>query len=132
MADKISAYHRYCQLHEKLFDLVVPTECAKVAGELLDAYLENRLIFRELEYYRSTGQVLGDHPIFQLRKDMDEFRALSGKEKIKKRNAVYAAVRRAAKQLEENDKEHLVGKRRDRLQYNERLLGAIEDHLDRM
>jgi hypothetical protein len=50
----------------------------------VENYLENRKIWAELEHYKKTGAILGEHEIFERRRKEKELAQLSGRQvKIK-------------------------------------------------
>lgn len=61
---KISAYRAYVHLHERLLDCQTREECADVAGDLIKSFIDNRMMWLELDYYKQHHAILGKHPIF--------------------------------------------------------------------
>ena len=61
---KFAKYHAYVRLYKQLRGCADLGECAKVAGELVDSYIDNRLIWQELNWYQEHGSILGKHPAF--------------------------------------------------------------------
>jgi len=73
-ADKITAWENYTAGHEKLFDCSSLDECYHAAFDVVENYLENRLIYEELEYYGKHGNILGKHRIFDQYKKYERLR----------------------------------------------------------
>ena len=65
VTDRISSYHRYQDTWPKLFTASTPEECAVVASTIVNAYIDNRRTWEELNYYQQHHRVLGHHPIFR-------------------------------------------------------------------
>lgn len=79
LQEMITMYYRYKKKHLLLFR--VPPEDVKVcftAGrDVVESYLRNRLCWKELNYYKVHGKVLGEHPIFTERKRKIELEGMS-------------------------------------------------------
>lgn len=87
VADKITAFHTYRDAHTNLFkDGLSPEEFEQSAQQLVENYLENRLIYDELVHYKNTNQILGKHPIWKREQVSQELLSLSDAEKVKKIN----------------------------------------------
>ena len=112
---KFTKYRAYVRLYNKLRDCSTLEQCAKVAGELVDNYIDNRLIWQELHWYQEHGSILGKHPTFA------EFRrrkALNGmpiKELMKRLRQVEMNIWRVKNEMAKGDKPHLDAQRRERL-----------------
>lgn len=130
MTRKFNCYYEYKRLHARLFDVSEPTECAEVAGKLMDAYFENRQIYEELEYYKASGSVLGKHPIFRGFQRSAEIHRMSIKELVKEQRNVEYNIWRVRKQIEKNDKPHLDTERRTKLKQYEDDLALINKLLE--
>ena len=89
VADMITAHDRYIKGHAKLFEVAHKGEnaCFNAAEQTVENYLENRLIWQELEHYKKTGKLLGTHPIFAKRNKEAELMKLSERTlKVRKAN----------------------------------------------
>jgi hypothetical protein len=82
MADKITAWNRYLEIHETLQRFKedgiphdsIPGKLEKLSAEAVESFDENQKIYDELNAYQTTGKVLGLHPIFkklQLTREVD-------------------------------------------------------------
>ncbi len=115
IADKISCYHRYCTAHARLFDCLTLGECFETAREVVDNYLENRLIFEELHYYKEHHTVLGRHPVFERMKNLDRLRRMSIVDLIHSKERLEHNIWRIRSEMSKGDKPHLQGVRESRL-----------------
>ena len=112
---KFTRYRAYVRLYRQLRDCTTTEQCAKVAGELVENYIDNRLIWQELAWYREHGTLLGRHPAFA------EFRrrhALLGKpvkELMKRLRQVEMNIWRVKSEMAKGDKPHLDAGRKERL-----------------
>jgi hypothetical protein len=75
----ITAYGEYMKGHELLYDVDTKDldTCYKAGKEVVDAYILNRQIWDELNYYKINGKVLGNLPVFRVRKLRDKFEAMN-------------------------------------------------------
>lgn len=112
---KITRYHEYSGLYAKLRDCQSVEECGDVAGKLLDAYLDNQAITREMDYYQRHGKVLGRHPLFRHFQQLTRLRSSSIKELLKEQQKTKDNIWRVNSEIRKGDKPHLAEKRRQKL-----------------
>lgn len=116
VTDKFSTFYQYRDLHKQLFDCTNLEECTDTARSLLDNYLENRMIFAELDYYNDTKTILGKHPIFKHRNRLDEFRKMTEKNLYIKKEKLEHNIWRIQSEINKGNKPHLDTERRIRLE----------------
>lgn len=126
---KITRYHEYTSLYAKLRDCQSVEECGRVAGKLLDAYLDNQAITREMDYYQKHGKVLGRHPLFRHFQQLARLRSSSVKELLKEQKKTRDNIWRVKSEIRKGDKPHLDEKRRQKLQEYEMRLKEINNLL---
>lgn len=126
-ADKITAYHNYCDLHEKLFDCINPEDAFETAKNLLENYRQNRLILAEFTYYREHGRVLGKHPIFKESRQLSAYRKMSAFQLFKEQRRLNGAIWRIESEMAKGDKPHLLAERQARLEAKRRELAAVNE-----
>lgn len=102
-----------------MFDISDSEECANVAGELMDAYLENRVIYDELEYYKVSGKVLGKHPIFKQFKRNKEINGMTVKELFREQKKLMNNIWRVKNEMKKGYKPSLLTQRKERLRQYE-------------
>jgi hypothetical protein len=70
VADMITSHTRYVKAHDRLYDVANKDndQCFKVVSDLVENYIDNRNMWEELEHFKKTGKILGDHRIFTERK----------------------------------------------------------------
>ena len=112
---KITRYHEYSGLYAKLRDCQSVEECGQVAGRLLDAYLDNQAITREMDYYQKHGKVLGRHPLFRHFQQLTRLRSSSIKDLLKEQQKTKDNIWRVNSEIKKGDKPHLAEKRRQKL-----------------
>lgn len=101
VSDMITAYENYRDGHAKLFESMTKEEEQILARDIVDNFIENKQAFAELEHYRDSGQMLGEHPIFEEQKVKEELEKLSGEELSKKANALRKNISTNRKRAEE-------------------------------
>ena len=99
--DLITAYENYKEGRKKLFDSMTQEEEALLAKEIVENFIENKQAFAELEHYAQSGQILGEHPIFEEQKIKAELEELSADELSKKSNALRKNISTNRKKAEE-------------------------------
>lgn len=112
---KFTKYRAYVRLHRQLRDCTSLEDCAKVAGELVDNYIDNRLIWEELTWYKEHGSLLGKHPAFAEFRRRKELNNLPVKQLVKRQQQVEMNIWRVKSELAKGDKPHLDATRRERL-----------------
>lgn len=126
---KITRYHEYTGLYSKLRDCQSQEELSEVCGRLLDAYLDNQAIFRELTYYQKYKKVLGRHPFFKHFQQLNRLRSMSVRDLVKEQTKTRDNIWRVKSELQKGDKPHLEEKRRLKLQQYELKLQEINNLL---
>jgi hypothetical protein len=78
VADMITAHHKYMNWHERLYyaENKGDDECFEASSNVVENYLDNRLMWEELEHYKKTGTILGKHRLFWRRKREEELTKL--------------------------------------------------------
>lgn len=99
--DLITAYENYKEGRKKLFDSMTQEEEAILAKDIVENFIENKQAFAELEHYAKSGQILGEHPIFEEQKIQAELAELSAEELNKKHNALRKNISTNKKKAEE-------------------------------
>lgn len=103
--DAISAYYRFSEKHEKLFEItsneqfIDTGEIYNIAADLLKDFDINQDIHRELEHYSKTGEILGEHSIFSDLKIKREVEKMSALELAKAKNNIKTYISKKKKEL---------------------------------
>lgn len=122
---KFQKYHAYVRKHKQLRDCTSLVECADMSRQVIDDYMDNRLIWEELNYYKEHRTLLGKHPAFaefNRRKILLNF---SIKELIGRQRQVLDNIWRIKSEMKKKDKPHLDVIRRERLTGYENELSDI-------
>ncbi len=124
--DKITAYHKTLELHQKLFSCTTLEDCFDTAKNLLKNFQQNRLITAEFTFYRESGEVLGKHPVFQLTKQFDGYRKMSVVALVRERENLKGAIWRAESEIRRGDRPHLKESRLERIAQKRQQLEVVE------
>ena len=112
---KFTKYRAYVRLHRKLRDCISLQECARVAGELVDNYIDNRLIWQELNWYKEHGTILGKHPAFAEFRRRKQLMKMNVRQLMTRLRQVEMNIWRVKNEMAKGDKPHLDAVRHDRL-----------------
>ncbi|MDD2799384.1 MAG: hypothetical protein PHV20_12400 [Bacteroidales bacterium] len=123
---KFNTFHVFSKLHNQLADCTTLEECADKAASIIDNYIENRMIFAELDYYRDTKTLLGKHPIFKEFVHLKQLRTLNQKDLYIKKRSLEHNIWRIKSEIDKGDKTHLDTERRIRLENKSAQLAEIE------
>lgn len=132
-ADKITAWETYTARHRELYDCESIEDCTRVAGELIEAYQENRSIYAELDHYKKYKEPLGVHPIWKNRKRRKEINKLSVPEAFKLATKTLPhRIWRIESEIAKGDKPHLNAERKKRIEATKKELQELRKmlHLD--
>lgn len=130
VADRITAYHAYREHYPKLFLASTPEECRVVAGKVVEAYIENRRVWEELNHYKQYGRILGHHPIFRHFSNLRRLRTMSLRDLLKRERQVKGNIWRVSSELKKGNKPELDEPRRDKLRGYQSELAEIRRLLD--
>lgn len=113
---KFAKYHEYVKLHAQLRQCTDLKQCADVARQLLDSYMENRMIWAELNYYQQHRSVMGKHPIFASFARRKSMLSMSVKDLMKRKVQLENNIWRVQSEMKKGDKPHLDAQRKERLE----------------
>ena len=85
-------HDRFRCFHEALFTTEEPEHMNLASSGCVEAYLDNRAIWDELNYYKANAKILDKHPIFEIRVQCEELRKLNSAELSRKKNNLYINV----------------------------------------
>lgn len=127
---KFAKYHEYVNLHAQLRQCTDLKQCADVARQLLDSYMENRMIWAELNYYQQHRSVLGKHPIFASFARRKSMLSMSVKALMKRKVQLENNIWRVQSEMKRGDKPHLNAQRKERLEAYQTELAEVNRLLD--
>ncbi len=130
VADRITAFERYTQAHNRLFDCTSLEECYQTAFEVVSNYIENRSIYAELEHYKEHKAILGRHRIFKHLKQLKQLQSLSILELITQQRRLRSAIWRIDDEIKKGTKPHLLTERMQRKNSKATLLAEIDKFIE--
>jgi glycerol-3-phosphate cytidylyltransferase-like family protein len=100
----LTSHEKYQEGHKELFFACNEEELRVSALKVVDNVVENHSIWNELNYYKKTGSILGEHRIFKQRSVIDKVITMSTGEKIKRRDNIKKEIHKLSKIIRENTK----------------------------
>jgi len=120
VADMMTAHDNYIQAHEELFNITNEQEAFDAADTLINNYLDNQAIWKELNHYKTTGAILGKHPYFQDQNRQKELTAKSVPDLMIMLRNIEHSIWRVTKKMKDDPKPELVAKREKTIRDYER------------
>lgn len=117
-------------MHLKLFECNNLEECSEVAKGIIDNFIENRMIYDELNYYKNNKQLLGKHPIFREFQRRKELINLGIKELMIRKSRLENNIWRVQSEINKKNKPHLETERTQKLEAYKRELEEINRLLE--
>lgn len=130
VADMLTAYDNYVKSHADLYNVSDEKQAFNTADRLVENYLENQAIWKELNYYKATGKILGEHPYFEEQNRRKELTAMSVPDLIKLKDNFEMNIWRNKKKLEDDPKPNLVKSRQAKIDMYERDLKIVKSLLN--
>lgn len=115
VTDRISSYHVYHEAYQELFTAASPEECRAVASKLVNAYIDNRRMWEELNYYQEHKRILGHHPIFRQFSNLKLLRSMNVKDLVRREERVKKNIWRVESELRKNNRPDLEIARKDKI-----------------
>jgi hypothetical protein len=129
VADMLTSHQRYVRGHDKLFDVAHKDgdTCFRAAESVVESYIENRTIWAELEHYQRTGNLLGEHPLFEIQRKKQFYSVMNEQERSKYIDSLRKKIWKRKELLREDPKNSRVEKWREEL----KILEAEKKELDK-
>lgn len=127
---KFARYHNYVRLHARLRDCTSLQQCAELSRQVIDSYIDNRMIWEELDYYKEHRSLLGKHPAFAEFHRRKELMKMGIRQLLERKKQVEMNIWRVKNELAKGDKPHLDIVRRERLAGYEKELADINRLLE--
>ncbi|WP_149525651.1 hypothetical protein [Sphingobacterium hotanense] len=107
ISDKITVFTNCVQLYNGLTNVANNEEQLVTASKLVDNFIENHKIYKELKHYLDNKKVLGEHRIFLQYKRIKDLRNLSTMELFNKKRNLENNIWRTQSKLTKGDREDL-------------------------
>jgi hypothetical protein len=128
--DKMTAYYNYLDSHPKLRTSQSEGELLQNCKDVVENWLNNRLIFEEFEYYQKRKKVLGKHPIFKAMKREEKILEMKVPELIKLLDKLNMNIWRNKKLIKDEPGSDLMSERIERVKNYEFELKIVLRLLD--
>lgn len=115
VSDKITAYSECIKEYGNLTAAVSPEEQLKSIRKLVENFIENHEILKELKHYSDTGKVLGKHQIFQQYQRIKALRNLNTLALFDKKKNLEHAIWRNESKIKKEGRVDLLSSRRNKL-----------------
>ncbi len=125
VADMLTAYDAYITGHSKLVEGVEAGELEELTKSVVDNYLENREIWDELNHFKTTGDLLGKHPIFAWMNRLDVIKGMEKSDLVILRDQLKNKIPRTKKQIADDPDHKETAKRMERVEWFEKELTAV-------
>ncbi len=130
VSDKITAFHNYTKAHERLFTAKDNSEMLVAVRDTVENFLNNRLIFAELDHYKKTGKLLKKHPYFKRKRRQEEIQKMSAGALAKLKEQLEMNIWRNKKLIDKEPGHRLTGDRLDRINDYEHSLTFVNSLLE--
>jgi hypothetical protein len=100
VADMFTAYDNYKEAYKLLSPENPDADNLEIAKAVVENYLDNREMWKELDYYKEHNELLGEHPLFARIKRQNELKAVPDVELMQLRNNARGNVTKTRKKLE--------------------------------
>ncbi|MEQ8548730.1 MAG: hypothetical protein RIC03_12510 [Cyclobacteriaceae bacterium] len=123
---KLSAYYTYLKAHQDLFDCTNLNEQFDSVKQLVESFIENQAIYRELNHYKNTGKILGDHEVFDYFKSVRALRKLNQLDLYRKKEKLEHNIWRLETEIKKGKAPHLTIGREKLIEKKKVELGEIQ------
>ncbi|WP_196890383.1 hypothetical protein [Aureivirga marina] len=122
VADLITAYAAYKKAHDQLFEGLKEDELFDAAADVIEPYIKNKQIFKELESYQKTGKWLGKYPKLEKEILIQELKQSSADDLAKEKENTERNIRRNDEKLKKADKSKKEKYAKKVIYYKEKLV----------
>ncbi len=115
VSDKITAYTECVKEYGNLTTAVSPEEQLKSVKNLVESFISNHEIFKELKHYSETGKVLGKHQIFQQYQRIKDLRNLNTLALFDRKKNLEHAIWRNESKIKKEKRPDLLTSRKNKI-----------------
>ncbi|WP_312139494.1 hypothetical protein [Sphingobacterium sp.] len=115
VSDKITAFSNCVQLYNGLTNVTNNEEQLHTASKLVDNFIENHKIYKELKHYLDNRKVLGEHPIFLQYMRIKALRNLSTMDLFNKKKNLENNIWRTQSKIKKENRADLISTRESKL-----------------
>lgn len=125
ISDKITAYRNCVQEYDNMTNASTPQEQLSAVSTLVNNFIENHKIYKELKYYKDNKQILGNHPIFEQYGRLKDLRKLKTLELVKKKENLEHKIWRNKSEINKGNKPELDKSRQTKIKEYEMQLAEV-------
>ncbi len=108
ISDKITAFTKCVELYGKITDATSEEENLKNVSRLVENFISNHEIYKELKHYADHGKVLGKHAIFLQYKRIKDLRNMTTMDLFKKKKNLENNIWRTQSKIKLEKREDLL------------------------
>lgn len=129
VADMLTAYENYVEGHQKMVESMDESVVNEISQTVVENYLENRMIWDELKYYKETKELLGQHPFFAWTKRREEIRNMNTPDLVKLKSQLENKIPRTKKLITDEPDHKETANRQERVTEFEHELTEVKQLL---
>lgn len=130
ISDKITAYRNCIQSYDALGDCNTHKELLSKLSSLVNNFVDNHKIYKELKHYKDNKKVLGEHKIFGQFKRIREFRNLKSIALFKKKKNLEHAIWRNTSLIKKDNRSDLLQSREEKIKELQMQLAEVNRLLE--
>lgn len=129
VADMLTAYDNYVEGHQKMVESMDDELVKGLSQDVVENYLENRMIWEELTYYKQNKEILGKHPLFAWTKRREEIRSMNTADLVKLKSQLENKIPRTKKLITDEPDHKETANRQERVAEFEHELTEVKQLL---
>lgn len=130
ISDKITAYRNCIQAYDSLSDCNDHKALLSKLSSLVNNFIDNHKIYKELKHYKDNRKILGDHKIFGQFQRIRELRNLKSIDLFKKKKNIEHAIWRNTSQIKKDKRSDLLQQREEKIKELQMQLAEVNRLLE--
>jgi len=130
VSDKITAHYNYLEGRKDLFTAKTNKEQLAAAKKTVESFLENKMIYQELDHYKKHIQILGRHKLFERVKRLEEFNNMRTEDLCELRDNISHSIWRNDKLIKDGKNPKLNQSRTEKIENYSWEFAEIEKIID--
>lgn len=130
ISDKITAYRNCIQEYENLPKATSASDQLNTVRSLVNNFIANHDIYKELKHYKDKGKILGEHKIFVQYKRIKDLRNLNSMELFKKKKNLEYSIWRNESKIKKENRPDLLHSRQDKIKELKMELAEVDRLLE--
>lgn len=130
ISDKITAYRNCVQAYDSLSDCNDHKELLTKLSSLVNNFIDNHKIYKELKHYKDNKKILGTHKIFGQFQRIKELRNLKSIDLFKKKKNIEHAIWRNTSLIKKDKRSDLLQQREEKIKELQMQLAEVNRLLE--